>query len=342
MESSDTTDSHHQPLRRPSRRHIKHPSRFLLVLPRRRHMPHAGQRHQGKLQPFADLHGHHLNRIRTGPVFTALLAHAVRQLALGQGAGAQVHGFPVGAQHGHVAPGKAFFMGAGQVVGNGKGFVAQGGQFDDDGGLALAPAAHGFEQGDAVVVFVVRGQQVCGDQAGGVQYLPRVAVVDLQDGCISLGFDPEALPRELQPGPSVDVLRVVVKHQQAVGGGVHHLGDELEPFGRKVVALVDHHRLVLAAGDLAALHGSDDVAYQAFIKAAALGWQCLPVGSELAVAPAMKVPYMHAVAQAFGLHHAGQLDAQRLVKAEDEDGFAGRGAGLGQVFGAVAQDHGFA
>ena len=132
-------------MRSPRSRHIKHPRRRLLVLPLRRHMPHAGERHHRKLQPLADLHGHDLNRIRAGPVFATLLAHAVRQLALGQGAGAQVHGFPVGAQHRHVAPGKAFFVGAGQVVRNGKGFVAQGGQFDDDGGLALAPAAHGFE-----------------------------------------------------------------------------------------------------------------------------------------------------------------------------------------------------
>ena len=76
-------------------------------------------------------------------------------------------------------------------------------------------------------------------------------------------------------------------------------------FGRKVVAFVDHYRLILAAGDLAAIYGADDVADQAFVETAALGWQCLPVGCELAVAPAVKVPHMHAVAQAFGVHHAG-------------------------------------
>ena len=76
-----------------------------------------------------------------------------RQLALRQGAGAQ-------------HPGKAFFVGLGQVVGNGFCFGLQGGQFDDEGLLPLAPAAHGFEQGDAVVVFVVCGQQVGGAALG--------------------------------------------------------------------------------------------------------------------------------------------------------------------------------
>lgn len=57
---------------------------------------------------------------------------------------------------------KPSFMGAGKVAGDGKGFVAQGGQFDDDGGLPLAPAAHGLEQRDAFVVFLVRRQKICG------------------------------------------------------------------------------------------------------------------------------------------------------------------------------------
>ena len=71
--------------------------------------------------------------------------------------GAQVARLGVCAQHGHVAPGKALFVRGGKVVGNGLNFGLQSGQFDDEGLLTLAPAARGFEQGDAVVVFVVRG-----------------------------------------------------------------------------------------------------------------------------------------------------------------------------------------
>lgn len=82
------------------------------------------------------------------------------QLALRQGAGAQVARFGVGAQHGHVAPRKAFFVGLGQVVGNGFRLCLQGGQLDDEGLLPLAPTAHGFEQGDAVVIGILGCQQV--------------------------------------------------------------------------------------------------------------------------------------------------------------------------------------
>lgn len=289
------------------------------------------------------MHGHYLNGVGAGLVVAALFPHVVWQLALGQGAGAQVHRGPVRAQHGHVAPRKAFFVGAGQVVGYGKCLFAQGGQLDDDGGLPLAPAAHGFEQGDAVVIHLVRRQQVRRNEAGGVQYLAGVAVVDLQDGGAALCLNAHALEAELLASrPFINALRIIKKHQQAVGGGVHHLGDKLEPFGCEVVAFVNHHRLVLAARYLAALHRADDVVYQFFRKSGALGRQGLARVFELVIAPFVKVAHMHLAAQALGLHHAVQLDAQRLVKAEDEDGLAAGCAGLGQVLGTVAQDHGFA
>ena len=44
------------------------------------------------------------------------------------------------------------------------------------GASSVAPAADGFEQRNAVVVLVVRRQQVGGDQAGGLQNLVGVAV----------------------------------------------------------------------------------------------------------------------------------------------------------------------
>jgi hypothetical protein len=120
------------------------------------------------------------------------------------------------------------------------------------------------------------------------------------------------------------------------------LRDQLEPFGREVVALVQHHRLVLAAGDLLAVHTAYDVVHH-FVKQARawLGYG-LPVGDQLVAAPFMKMPYLHSPAQALGLHDAVQLHAQRFVKAEDEDGLAERCAGLRQILGAVTQDHGFA
>ena len=220
------THPDHQSLRRPSSRHIKQPRRFLLILSRRRHMPHPGQRHYRKLQPLADLHGHDLDSVGAGVEVSRPLAQVEGQPALLQRPGAQVHGGVVGAQDRHVAPGVAFFVGVAQFVGNGKGFVAQCGQAKDQRRLALASAADGLKQRNAVVVFVVRSEQVGRHQAGGLQYLFGVAVVDLQDGGAALRLHAHTLEAELFAARAfVNALRVVVKQQQAVGGGVHHLGD---------------------------------------------------------------------------------------------------------------------
>ena len=54
------TNPHHQPLRSPRRRHIKHPRRPLLVPALRRHLFYAEWRHHGELQAFADLHAYNL------------------------------------------------------------------------------------------------------------------------------------------------------------------------------------------------------------------------------------------------------------------------------------------
>jgi hypothetical protein len=56
----------------------------------------------------------------------------------------------------------------------------------------------------------------------------------------------------------------------------------------------------------------------------------------------VEVHGVQAVGNAFGGHHAGELLGQRLVVAKHEDGFARSGVGLGQVLGAVTQQHGLA
>jgi len=150
-------------------------------------------------------------------------------------------------------------VGGAQQLGHARGFGPQAGQADDERRFAVAPAAHGLEHGDAVFVFIFGGQQISGHEAGGLQNLPRVAVVDLEDGGAPLRLDAHALEAELFAAAAfVDALRVVVQHEQAVGGGVHHLRDELEPLGREAVAFVDEHGLVLPAGDLFAVHAVDD------------------------------------------------------------------------------------
>ena len=119
---------------------------------------HAGQRHHGELQAIADLHGHHFDGVAGGVKVAGAAAHFYGHLALVQHLGAQVARAVVGAQNSHVAPGVAFFVRLVQLVGNRKRFFAQRGQFDDDGRLPFAPAADGFDQRYAVVVFVVRSQ----------------------------------------------------------------------------------------------------------------------------------------------------------------------------------------
>ena len=160
-------------------------------------MPHAGQCHNGELQALADLHGHDLDGVGCGVVFAGALAHIERQLALVQGIGAQVHCLPVRAQDGHVAPCMAFLVGVAQLVGNGKCFFAQAGQFDEDGRLPFAATADGLGQWNAVVVFIVGRQQVRRNQAGGLQNLPGVAVVDLQDRGAALCLNADAFKAEL-------------------------------------------------------------------------------------------------------------------------------------------------
>jgi hypothetical protein len=114
-------------------------------------------------------------------------------------------------------------------------------------------------------------QQFGGDEAGGLQDLARVAVVDLQDGGAALRLHAHALEAELLVACAfIDALCIVVQKQQAVGGRVHHLRHEFEPRGCEVVAFVDQDRLVLAGRDLLALHGADDLAHHLVLAQHAL------------------------------------------------------------------------
>src|SRR5258706_16454919 len=97
-------------------------------------------------------------------------------------------------------------------------------------------------------------EEVARNHAGGLKNLSSVSVVDLQNGCSSLGLDAHALEAELTRVLAlIDALRIVVEQQETVGVRVHHLGDQLEPLGLKVVALIDQHSLVLARGNLIAI-----------------------------------------------------------------------------------------
>ena len=92
------------------------------------------------------------------------------------------------------------------------------------------------------------------------------------------------------------------------------------------MAFVDEHRLVLPAGDLAPVHAVDDPLDHVFkegVPRLVLRGQVLPVGHQLLTTPFVEVHGVHAVGNAFGGHHAGNLPGQRFVVAEDEDGFAG-------------------
>ena len=121
-----------------------------------------------------------------------------------------------------------------------------------------------------------------------MQYPRGVAVVDFQNGGAALRLHAHAFEAELfRARTFVNALRIVVQQEQAVGGGVHHLCDQLEPLGHKVVAFVDQHGLVLAAGDLLAVHGGNHVLHQCLyiLLHPHLTRQGLPKGHQRVVAP---------------------------------------------------------
>ena len=110
------------------------------------------------------------------------------------------------------------------------------------------------------------------------------------------------------------------------------------------MAFVDEHGQVLAGGDVAPVHAGDDALDHVGhlgVHALVVCGQGLPVGHQLGAGPFVEVDAVHALAQALGGHGGGELDGQRLVVAKHQHGLA-CGVGAGQVFGAVAQHHGFA
>ena len=89
---------------------------FALVFAQGGHVARAHQRHHRELQPFAGVHGQHLDGVG-GRVEAARAAlHLVGQAALAQHAGAFVNLGVVPADDGNVAPGVAFLVGGVELV----------------------------------------------------------------------------------------------------------------------------------------------------------------------------------------------------------------------------------
>jgi len=97
----------HQSLHRPRGPHIELPRFLALVFALGWHAPGARQRHHRELQPFAGVHGQHLDGVGGRVEAARAFAHLVRQAALAQHAGAFVHLPVVPADDGHVPPGVA-------------------------------------------------------------------------------------------------------------------------------------------------------------------------------------------------------------------------------------------
>ena len=116
------------------------------------------------------------------------------------------------------------------------------------------------------------------------------------------------------------------------------------------MAFVDEHRVVLARRNVLVVHALDDALHifrHQFVHRPALGTLGQQVvGDQLVAAPFVKVAHMDPVLQPFGLHASGQFDGQRLVVAEHQNRLAARHVHLflrlGQMLGAVAEDHGLA
>ena len=186
------------------------------------------------------------------------MTHAMRKFSAAKCHGALVHGVVIAAQDGHVTPGVAFLMRRSQQLGDLGGFIPQARQAHDQRLLPFAAAADGLHQRHTVLILGIGLQELGGDAVGDLQNLPGVAVVDLENGRAPRGLDSHALEAEAtRLALAIDVLGAVVQDQQAVGLGVHHLGDELEPFRLKVVPLVDHHGLVLPGRNLLPIHAAN-------------------------------------------------------------------------------------
>ncbi len=121
-----------------------------------------------------------------------------------------------------------------------------------------------------------------------------------------------------------------------------HLHHELEPFRLEVVAFVDQYRVVLRGRDQLLIDGADHLVHAGFEEGRRVlaRWRLADVvGVQLAHAPCMEVHHVDLVLQALGFDDLRQLGGERLVIAKHEDRAL---AHLRQVFGAVAEDQGFA
>jgi energy-coupling factor transporter ATP-binding protein EcfA2 len=311
-----------EPVCGPRGAHIEQPRLVALVFALRRHEAHAHHGHHGKFQPLAGVQGQHLDGVGGGVELAQFVADLMGQPAPVQDVGAQVHILVAAAENGHVAPGVAFLVGGAEQFNDLHGLGPQRGQADNDGGFAIAPAAHRPDHGDAVFVFVFGGEQVGGDQAGCLQHLACVASVDLQNGGAPLGLNTHAFEAKLLAAAAlVDALRIVAEHEQAVGGGVHHLGDEPQPLGREIVTFVDQHGLVLVTGDLLTVHALDHALHHLghlHFYRQVVGWQRLPISHQLVSAPFVEVSGVHLGRQAC---HQVPPDAAYRARGETPPGW---------------------
>ena len=136
---------------------------------------------------------------------------------------------------------------------------------------------------------------------------------------------------------AVDVLRVVIQHQQRIGVRIDHLHDQLVPVRLEVVAFVDQHGAVLGARNAAAVHAGDHRRRQRLDEGlAAARRQRLVVGHQHLAAPLVEVVDLHLLAQAALADQLFQPRGQRLVVAEHQDRLAHLAC---QLHRAEAEDH---
>ncbi len=210
---------------------------------------------------------------------------------------------------------------------------------------AAAPGRLRHHQGH---VFFGAGSAIFQDAFGAFhrqrQHFGRVAVVDLQDLGAALGFDPQPGKAEFAAGLLVDRLRVVVQHQQRLGGRVHHLRGSGQPMIGQVVRFIDQQGGILALGHACRCDPITGDARQGFVVV--VGQLAASDGSELVGAdqvqrPGMEGAHLNRRPHALEAQHRVDALGQFPVVAKHQDGLVRAGDGL-QLHRTEDQDHGLA